>query len=185
MYIANSGRTNFGSKLSFAGEAAVSSATTSVTISGLNADDWGAVCISLYWINPSLLNTTLALRPNGSAVPTGSSMIRDGYTLTAGIMTAEPAVETDFVVGTLGLGVANSWLLGDVFLLTDRSNPQGLLCTASSFAEDGVLLAGDRLRHHRRTGFWKDLSTNITSVTLQTSLANGIAAASNFRVFLP
>lgn len=185
MYIANSGRTNFGSKMLFGGEAAVSSATTSVTISGLSGDDVGCYGISLYWINPSLFSATLSLRPNGASVPSGSSMVRDGYTLNLGIMTSEPLVESDFVVGTLGLGVANSWLQGDVFLETDRSTPIGLLCTGSSFAEDGLLLAADRLRHHRRTGFWKDTSANITSITLQASLANSIAAGSDFRVFYP
>lgn len=187
MFITNSGDTIEAGKLEFLAQLSPSVPVSSMTFSGLNGDADRVYAVSMYWKNPITGAVSLQFQPNGLSAPSGSTMVLTQFDAVTGL-TFMASADSTFSVGNLGAGPANTFLQGAAFFaaasISADGSPVGRAFKAETYAEDGAVLLGDKRTHAKRTGFWKDSTTQVTSITIATSTGGAaIDAGSDFRLW--
>jgi hypothetical protein len=186
MFITNSGDYMTGGKFVFAGQVAPSIAVSSITFSGLNGDSDRLYGVSFLWKNPITGARKLKFQPNGSAVPSGSSMRVDEFEILGVIGTQQN--DPDFGCAQLTAAAADTFVQGTAFFACQSINadgsPVGRAYEGRGYAEDSAAVVGVRRRHFYRSGFWKDVNDVIESITIIADpSANAIDAGSDFRLW--
>jgi hypothetical protein len=188
MYITNAGDTLDGGKMSFMGQSSPETNVSSITFSGLDGNSDRVYAISYQWKNPLAGAVSLQFQPNGNSVPQGSSMEKLEFEILSGVLAS--ASDATFSVANLTANQQNTSSQGVIFIAAQTAAADGSFIGRSvkgqGYSTDSVAIVGERRRHYKRSGFFNDTVTNITSITLATDSATAaIGAGSDFRIWKP
>lgn len=188
MYITNSGASLDGGKFQFLGQVSPEANVSSITFSGLNGDNDQIYAISYQWKNPLTGSVSLKFQPNGQAVPNGSSMLEQTFEVLGGVLGNN--ADNLFSIATLVAAQQNSESQGAIFFSAATAAADGSFIGRSfkgqGYSNDFAAAVGAREKHYRRSGFFNDTQTLITSITLITSDgSNAIGVGSDFRLWKP
>jgi len=177
-----------GGIFTFLGEVAPDVSITSMTFSGLNGDNDQIYGLRIDWRNGSTGAASLDFLPNGSATPAGSVCVREQFEAVTALR--EDGTQGTFNVGDLQAVGAGTFLEGAVFFVAQSAGADGpqkhRQLLSEGYAVDTGLLLASKNRFFRRQGFWNDVNTLITSLTLSISglaIGNAIDVGSDFRLF--
>jgi len=186
MFITNSGDYVNGGKFVFGGQVAPAIDVSSVTFSGLDGNADRVYAVSFLWRNPLTGARKLKYQPNGAAVPAGSSMQIDEFEILG--LLATRTTDPDFGMASLVAAAADTYVQGVAFFATQTAaadgSPVGRAFEGRGYCEDSQAIVGVRRRHFYRSGFWKNVDDQMTSLTIIADPeANAIGAGSDFRIW--
>lgn len=185
MFITNSGESMEGGLWQFLGQVTPAVAVSSITFSGLNGDNDRLYAIKAEWSNPATGAVKLLFQPNTSTPPQGSAMAKEELEVVTGIRA--DGGDANFSLADLSAAQANTFAQVVAFFATQTQgadgSPLGRVFQSRGFANDAVAL-GTRQRFFKRSGFWNDITTVITSITLAIDTdGSALGAGSDFRIF--